>query len=211
MLIKFELLNFQEILTITNDKNKVKNYIESIVKCIAVYFTKFSSVSFELNGYNCLTLYEMIYYFLKLKKYIYAEKEIFRPQNNENNKILFKRKFLSKFPHKLSLINHEDNNNEDTKGRERKDFAKRFLIKEKKKIKLPKNDLEAIDYDLAALEDENYEFLNFANLRKIFKKHTEGFLRFPEFKNLKDFLRNHMKSQKKNYKNIKNILNQFED
>ena len=38
-----------------------------------------------------------------------------------------------------------------------------FLIhmmnqKQKKKIKLPKNDLEAIDYDLAALEDENYDY-----------------------------------------------------
>ena len=215
--IKFELLNFQEILTITNDKNKVKNYIESIVKCIAVYYTKFSSVSFELNGYNCLTLYELIYYFLKLKKYIYAEKEIFKPASNENNKILFKRKFLSKFPHKSSLINPEDNNNEDTKGRERKDFAKRFLIKAKKKIKLPKNDLEAIDYDLAALEDENYEFLNFANLRTIFKKHTEEFLKFPEFKNLKDFFeksyevsKEKLQKYKKYLKSIGRLKNNYE-
>ena len=186
-IIKFELLNFQEILTLTNDKTKVRKYIETIVKCVVVYYTKFSSISFELNGFNCLTLYEIIYYFLKLKKYIYSEKEIFKSINNNENKILFKRKFLSKFQNKLSLLNPEDYNNEDKNGRERKDFAKRFLIKEKKKIKTPKNDLEAIDFDLALLEDENFEFLNFSKLRKIFKNHTNGFVRFPEFKNLKDY------------------------
>ena len=185
--IKFELLNFQEVLTITTERDKMRKYIDSIVKCVVVYFTKFSSSSFELNGFNCLSLYEIIYYFLKLKKYIYSQRESLRPPANEATKILFKRKFMSKFPAKFLLINPENSSIEGHEGRERKDFAKRFLVKEKKKIKLPKNDLEAVEFDLAMLEDENYDFLNFTKLRNIFKKHTDDFVRFRDFKNVKDF------------------------
>ena len=184
--IKFELLNFQEVLTITTDKNKVRKYIESIVKNVFVYFTKFSCLSFDLNGFNCLSLYEIIYYFLKLKKYIYSQKEIFNPPNNDKIKVLFKRKYLTKFPPKFSLIHPEDSNNEGQQNRERKDFAKRFLVKEKKKIKVPKNDLEAVEYDMSMLEDENYDFLNFTKLRQIFIKHTEDFVQFQESKYMKD-------------------------
>ena len=142
--LKFELINFQEVLTITTDKIKVKKYIESIIKCVVVYFNKFCGVSFELNGFNCLSLFEVIYYFLRLKEYIYSQKETLKPQNTDKNKILFKRKFMGKFPSKHSLINPEDSNHEGQQGRERKDFAKRFLIKEKKKMKEPKNELEAV-------------------------------------------------------------------
>jgi len=185
--IKFELLNFQEVLTLTTDKSKVKKYIESIVKCVVVYYKKFSSSSFDLNGFNCLSLYEIIYYFLKLKKFIYSQREVLKSSNNEKMKVLFKRKFMSKFPPKCELINPEDSNNEGQQGRERKDFAKRFLVKERKKIRKPKNDLEAVEFDMAMLEDENYDFLNLAKLRKIFKKHTEDFVHFPGLKYVKDF------------------------
>ena len=61
------------------------------------------------------------------------------------------------------------------------------MVKEKKKIKIPKNDLEAVEFDMNMLEDENYDFLNFAKLRNIFKKHTEDFVKLPDFKNIKDF------------------------
>ena len=188
-IIKFELLNFQEILTIATDKTKVKKYIETIVKMVVVYFNKFSSISFEVNGFNCLSFYEIIYYFLKLKKYIYSHKELFNFSNSEKTKILFKRIYLSKYPPKYSLINPENSNNEGQKRRERKDFAKRFLVKEKKKIKSPKNDLEAVEFDMAILEDENYDFLNFTKLRKIFIKHTEDFIQFPDIKNVNDFFK----------------------
>ena len=217
--IKFELLNFQEVLTITTDKEKIQKYIESIVKLVVVYFSKFSSTSFELNGYNCLSLYEIIYYFLKLKKYIYSQRENLKLSNNDKTKVLFKRKYITKFDSKFQVINPENSSNEGQKGRERKDFAKRFLVKEKKKIKLPKNDLEAVEYDIAMLEDENYDFLNFTKLRNIFKKHTEDFVRFRDFRNVKDFFeksfevseekiekyRNYLKSSgklKKQYENL---------
>ena len=185
-IIKFELLNFQEVLTITTEKGKVRRYIESIIKLVVIYFSKFSSSSFELNGFNCLSLYEIVYYFLKLKKYIYSQKEVFKPLNNEKSKILFKRKFMSKFPPKTSFINPEDSNNEREQGRERKDFAKKFLVKEKKKIIIPKNDLESVEFDMSMLEDENYDFLNFSKLRKIFIKHSDDFVHFPKNKNVKN-------------------------
>ena len=217
-MIKFELLNFQEVLTITTDKIKVRKYIESIIKNVVVYFTKFSSVSFELNGFNCLSLYEVIYYFLKLKKYIYSQKETLKPPNIEKSKILFKRKFMSKFPPKFYLINPEDSNHEGLQGRERKDFAKRFLVKEKKKIKVPKNDLEAVEFDMSMLEDENYDFLNLPKLRKIFIKHTEDFVHFQDFKNVKDFFEKSyavseekIAKYKKYLKSIGRLKNNFEN
>ena len=216
--LKFELINFQEVLTITTDKIKVKKYIESIIKCVVVYFNKFCGVSFELNGFNCLSLFEVIYYFLRLKEYIYSQKETLKPQNTDKNKILFKRKFMGKFPSKHSLINPEDSNHEGQQGRERKDFAKRFLIKEKKKMKEPKNELEAVGFDMAMLEDENYDFLNFAKLRKIFKNHTEDFLQFPEFKNVKSFFEKSyevseekINKYKKYLKSIGRLKNDYEN
>ena len=65
--VKFELLNFQEVLTITSDKVKSRKYLEAIVKCVVIYFAKFSSLFFDSNGFNSLSVYEIVYYFLNLK------------------------------------------------------------------------------------------------------------------------------------------------
>ena len=59
--IKFELLNFQEVLTITTDKKKIRKYIETIIKALIVYFSKLSALIFNSSGYSCLSLYELIY------------------------------------------------------------------------------------------------------------------------------------------------------
>ena len=185
--VKFELLNFQEVLTITSDKAKTRKYLESIVKCVVVYFAKFSSLFFDSNGFNSLSLYEIVYYFLNLKKYIYTRNELFRPVGNDKNKVLFKRRLMAKNSEKIHLINPEDFNLEEQQKRERKDFAKRFLIKEKKKVVKPKNDAESVEFDLAMLTDDNFEFFNYTKLRKIFLKHIKDFIRFPEFRNVKRF------------------------
>ena len=128
--VKFELLNFQEVLTITSDKAKTRKYLEAIVKCVVVYFAKFSSLFFDSNGFNSLSVYEIVYYFLNLKKYIYTRNELFKPSGNDKNKVLFKRKLMAKNTEKIHLINPEDFNLEEQQKRERKDFAKRFLIKD---------------------------------------------------------------------------------
>ena len=217
-IIKFELLNFQEVLTISTDQAKRKRYVEAIVKMIIVYFKKFSTISFEANGFNCLSLYEIVYYFLQLKKYIYSKKEIFKPPDNGKVKILFKRIYLSKYPPKYSLINPEDSNNEGYQRKERKDFARKFLVKEKKKIKAPKNDFEAVEFDIAKLEDENYDFLNFIKLRKIFIKHTEDFIQFPDFNNVNNFFKKcyeypekKINKYKKYLKSIGRLKNKFDN
>ena len=184
--VKFELLNFQEVLTITSDKVKTRKYLEAIVKCVVVYFAKFSSLFFDSNGFNSLSVYEIVYYFLNLKKYIYTRSEIFKPVGNDKNKVLFKRKLMAKNTEKTHLINPEDFNLEEQQKRERKDFAKRFLIKEKKKVVKPKNDAESVEFDLAMLTEDNFEFFNYTKLRKIFLKHI-NFIRFPEFRNVKKF------------------------
>ena len=94
---------------------------------------------------------------------------------------------MAKNTEKIHLINPEDFNLEEQQKRERKDFAKRFLIKEKKKVLKPKNDAESVEFDLAMLTDDNFEFFNYTKLRKIFSKHTKDFIRFPEFRKTKRF------------------------
>ena len=186
--VKFELLNFQEVLTITSDKVKSRKYLEAIVKCVVIYFAKFSSLFFDSNGFNSLSVYEIVYYFLNLKKYIYTRTEFFKPmQVDKNSKVLFKRHFMAKNTEKIYLINPEDFNLEEQHKREKKDFAKRFLIKEKKKLVKPKNDAESVEFDLALLTDDNFEFFNYTKLRKIFLKHIKDFIRFPQFHNLKKY------------------------
>ena len=186
--VKFELLNFQEVLTITSDKVKSRKYLEAIVKCVVVYFAKFSSLFFDSNGFNSLSVYEIVYYFLNLKKYIYTRTEFFKPMlGDKNNKVLFKKHFMAKNTDKIYLINPEEFNLEEQHKREKKDFAKRFLIKEKKKLVKPKNDAESVEFDLALLTDDNFEFLNYSKLRKIFLKHIKDFIRFPQFHDLKKY------------------------
>ena len=75
---------------------------------------------------------------------------------------------MAKNTEKTHLINPEDFNLEEQQKRERKDFAKRFLIKEKKKVVKPKNDAESVEFDLAMLTEDNFEFFNYTKLRKIF-------------------------------------------
>jgi hypothetical protein len=107
-----------------------------------VYFAKFSSLFFDSNGLNSLSVYEIVYYFLGLKKYIYTRTEFFKPiPVDKNNKVLFKRKFMAKNTDNVYIINPEEFNLEEQHKREKKDFAKRFLIKDKKKLVKPKNDI----------------------------------------------------------------------
>ena len=186
--VKFELLNFQEVLTITSDKIKSRKYLEAIVKCVVVYFAKFSSLFFDSNGFNSLSVYEIVYYFLGLKKYIYTRTEFFKPiPVDKNNKVLFKRKFMAKNTDNVYIINPEEFNLEEQHKREKKDFAKRFLIKDKKKLVKPKNDAESVEFDLAQLTDDNFEFFNYTKLRKIFLNHVKNFIRFPQFHDIKKF------------------------
>ena len=75
--VKYELLNFQEVLVNVTHKLKVKMYIESVVACFMVHFEKFCALVYDMNGYNYLSLYEMLYYFLQMKKYIYNRPDVF--------------------------------------------------------------------------------------------------------------------------------------
>ena len=202
--VKFELLNFQGVLTMTTDKVKIKKYIEVVVKCVIVYFSKFSSLIFDSSGYNCISLYEIIYYFLDLKKYIYSRPEVF--SFVEKKKFVF----FSTQNKTVELINPDkiiihDDNKEKEKTNE---FDKKYLKKEKKnKIKNPKNEEERINFDLRRMKDENFEFLNYANLREIFLSHTQNFIEFPEVEGYKDYFEK--KNQIYDEEKKKNIISKF--
>ena len=171
----------------TTDKIKIKKYIEVVVKCVIVYFSKFSSLIFDSSGYNCISLYEIIYYFLELKQYIYSRPEVFQSNESSNKKIFFRNKFKGHYD-LVELINPDKINHDQNKKREKKNgFDKRYLKKEKKnKIKNPKNDEERVNFDIKRMSDENFEFLNYANISQIFTSHTQNFIQFPRVEGYKD-------------------------
>ena len=185
--VKYELLNFQGVLTMTTDKVKIKRYLEAVVKSVVVYFSKFSSLIFDSSGYNCISLYEIIYYFLELKQYIYSRPEVFQNNESSNKKIFFRNKFKGHYD-LVELINPDKINHDQNKKREKKNgFDKRYLKKEKKnKIKNPKNDEERVNFDIKRMSDENFEFLNYANISQIFISHTQNFIQFPRVEGYKD-------------------------
>ena len=75
------------------------------MKCAIVYFKKCSSLLYELTMFNILSLYEIVYYTLELKKYIYSKKEVFEKSDEKDEKVLFKNK-LNCYPNnKIQLIN----------------------------------------------------------------------------------------------------------
>ena len=183
--VKYELLNFQGVLTMTTNKTKIKKYIEVVMKSVVVYFFKFSSLIFDSSGYNCISLYEIIYYFLELKKYIYSRPEVFQFQETTNKKTIF----FSDENDNIELINPDQINHADNEKQEKtNEFDKKYLRKEKKnKIRNPKNDEEKVNYDIRRMAEENFEFLNYANLRQIFLSHIQNFIYFPEVEGFKDF------------------------
>ncbi len=116
----------------TTDKVKIKRYLEAVVKSVVVYFSKFSSLIFDSSGYNCISLYEIFYYFLELKQYIYSRPEVFQSNESSNKKIFFRNKFKGHYD-LVELINPDKINHDQNKKREKKNgFDKRYLKKEKK-------------------------------------------------------------------------------
>lgn len=187
--IKHELLHFQEVLTITTNKEKIRNYIEVLIKSIIVFFEKFSSLIFESSGFNCLSLYEMIYYFLEFKKFIYARKEVFitsEEQKKHHCKMLFARKIFFGDKEELPLIDGAYLKKESISNKQDKNYEKE-INKRIKIHKMPKTDEERVYYDLKRLSDENFEFLNYPLMRTIFNNHTKKFIQLPKVKGFKKY------------------------
>ena len=188
--IKFELLNFQEVLTITRDKFKIRKYIETIVKMMLVYFSKLSCLFFISSGYSCLSLYELVYYFLDLKKFIYSREEVFDYENEKGPKVLFINKYITNINDKDIYLVLEKTNHEENKQSKPKKFEKQGLFgkKMKKKMKInPKTDEERVIYDMRRLSEETFQFLNFSELREIFISHTKSFVKLPVIKGFKEY------------------------
>ena len=99
--IKNEMNYFNEILS---KNKKIKDltlmlYLEEgIIVPVIVYFDKFMNFIFQQTGVDYIKLFELTFYFLKLKKFIFEHKEIFKrlvPREKRDffkNSINFKRK-----------------------------------------------------------------------------------------------------------------------
>lgn len=208
--IKFELLNFQEILTITTDKGKMRKYVETIIKAFIVYFSKLSALIFNSSGYSCLSLYELIYYFLELKKFIYSRAEVFDNDNEKQKKLPFMNKLVSFSNEKEIVFRLERSNTGETISNTKNDNkGGLFGKKQKKKLKVPKNDEERVYYDLKRMGEDNFPALNFLELKQIFISHTQNFIKLPIAKGLKEYFEK--KNEIYNEEKIQNITKKLKE
>ena len=186
--VKYELLNINS-LALTSDKKKQKNYLEIVMKCAIVYFKKCSSLLYELTMFNILSLYEIVYYTLELKKYIYSKKEVFEKSDEKDEKVLFKNK-LNCYPNnKIQLINPVNIEKSEKKKNKYQYIIidQRLIKKKKKKLNNPKNDEEKVYHDIRIMNDESFEFINYKNIKNIFYSHTKNFIKFQKVKGFKEY------------------------
>lgn len=159
-IIKFELKFFQNIIegSKTRSNKETLNYFENgIILPLYVFLNKFMSIIYNLKGYEYLKLYEMVVYFLRLKKFLIEHRNIFDQKGGFEFKQIFKT-FLGMKKNKYSMIN-------DGFG---------------------DGDLSEIEKDLEEIERPHFEILNYKVVYSYYEKHVINFLTKPKTKSLKD-------------------------
>jgi hypothetical protein len=157
-IIKFELKNFKRIMLGSkcfDDTLSLQYFEDGIILPLYVFLNKFMSIIYNLKGYEYLKLYEIVYYFLRLKKYLISRKDTTHVRKSFAFKAIFKN-FLNLKKNKYSLINKEF---KDT-------------------------DLAIVDKDLETLTQSNFQILNYKLLYSYYEKHIDGFLQKSKSKSL---------------------------
>lgn len=163
-IIKFELKNFEDIMKSFDDKNKfdlnIMDYFENgILMPLYIFLNKFMSIIFNLKGKEYLNLYEIVIYFLKVKKnliqnYLGKEKE----SNIKGN--IFK-KLYSKLKNRNQLF---------------------------KKVNKEESILQ-INKDLEILNKRDFEIFNYKLVYSYFEKHFDDFIISNHCKTILEFFK----------------------
>lgn len=162
-IIKNELINCKNILgqneKIWTNEKKIQYIEKGIIKPLCVYISKFSSLVFDFSGYDYIHFYELLYYFLELKIYIYENKEIFIQKNKtEKAKNIFRNKLDSWGKKPKNLINED----------------------------ISKDDIRDIKEEIEKMKKHNFEILNFSLMNQIFMTHIQQFINKTNINGLKD-------------------------
>jgi hypothetical protein len=157
-IIKFELKNFKRITMGSKcfeDNLLLQYFEEGIILPLYVFLNKFMSIIYNLKGYEYLKLYEIVYYFLQLKKHLINRRDSIQVKKSFAFKNIFKN-FLNLRKNKYSFINQE----------------------------FKEDDIIILKKDLDTLTQSNFQILNYKLLYSYYEKHIEGFLNKNKSKSL---------------------------
>lgn len=159
-IIKHELKFFNHVIVDSGTKNSktILEYFENgIILPLYVFLNKFMSIIYDLKGFEYLKLYEIVVYFLKLKKFLMTRRDIIDNKKDFEFKSIFKT-FLALKKNKFSLISNR--------------FEEREIIE--------------LDNDLIEMSEPHFEILNYKKVYSYYEKHISGFVTKPKMKSLKD-------------------------
>ena len=158
-LLKFELLNFREILKNYEKTKYITEYLESgIIMPLNIFFNKFMTLIFNHKGYDFVKFYEIVYYFLEFKKYLIQNKELLSQQINKKRKGIFDVGIRTNTKKTVNINNQ-------------------FLLA----------DLEELEKDIKEITEDRFEILNYKVVYSYLEKHFKGFLLNEKSKSLRDF------------------------
>ena len=157
-LLKYELLNFRDIIT-DQSSNDIIEYLENgIIMPLYVFFNKFMNLIFNHSGKNFIIFYEIALYFLNFKKYLIENRDDFKGKTIKKEKGLFHNGFQSDNS-KIILINED------------------FL----------KADISELENDINEMTNDYFEIINYKVVHNLFDKHFKGFLIKAKEKSIKDY------------------------
>ena len=159
--LTFELKNFEKIVQDISVKKKLYQYMEeAIILPLIVFINKYMAIIYTLDGNQYIKLYEIVLYFLELKRFLIKSNE--SHNDNENNS---KFRFSNLL---LNLVNVEKN--------------KFNLIFQN----LDDDTFTQLENDIAELKSENFQILDYKKVFSYFDKHVKGFVKKPPSKFLKE-------------------------
>jgi hypothetical protein len=182
--MKYELKHFSEILNLNKnlESGKQVEYIEQgLLNPLIVHINKFMSLLYILPVEEYLKLYELVFYFLKLKEYVLLNfSHLF--QGDEYDHVV-KKLFKNDFGKNSSNSNFQP-------------LIRRDIGSGNNAI----NELKSVRKDLEEMEEQNFEVLNYGLVFSLFEKHLKNFIYKPRLeKSMKKIFtkRDHYYSEEK--------------
>ena len=156
--LTYELKNFSKIVEEVASRRKLYQYFEEgIIIPSFVFINKYMSIIYSFDGNLYLKLYEIVLYFLEVKKALISKNS----NKGENEKYFFSNLFLN-------MINSQKNK-----------FSVIFA-------NMDQSTLQELELDITELKSENFKIFDYHKVFSFFDKHVKSFIKKPESKFLKE-------------------------
>lgn len=160
--LKYELKHFYEILSLNKNLDQIKcvEYIEQgLLNPLIVHINKLMSLIYILPVEEYLKLYELVFYFLKLKEYVLLNFSYLFLDDEFNHVV--KKLFKNDFGKNLSRFNQP--------------LIRRDIGSDDKAM----SELRLVRKDIEEMEESNFEILNYGLVFSVFEKHLKNFVYKP--------------------------------